>query len=85
MIDLRPEEEACYICTLQLHEIESMRAVGIRIDQETRRSRLSDGCPMAVLKPGDSAVLLVGALGELLRTEEYQLVAPTVRDGAIVH
>ena len=43
---------------------------------------------MAALKPGDSAVLLVGALGELLqllRTEGYQLVGPTVRDGAIVH
>jgi len=43
---------------------------------------------MAALKPGNSAVLLVGALGELLRllrTEGYQLVGPTVRDGAIVH
>ena len=43
---------------------------------------------MAAPKPGDSAVLLVGALGELLqllRTEGYQLVDPTIRDGAIVH
>ncbi len=43
---------------------------------------------MAAPKPGDSAVLPVGALGELLqllRTEGYQLVGPTVRDGAIVH
>ncbi|MGH8628093.1 MAG: hypothetical protein ACREYC_23455 [Gammaproteobacteria bacterium] len=49
-----------------------------------RRSRL-----LAALKPGDSAVLLVGALAELLqllRTEGYQLVGSTsVRDGAIVH
>ena len=32
--------------------------------------------------------MLVGALDELLqllRTEGYQLVGPTVRDGAIVH
>jgi hypothetical protein len=43
---------------------------------------------MAAPKPGDSALLLVGALGELLQllwTEGYQLVGPTVRDGAIVH
>lgn len=43
---------------------------------------------MAAPKPGDSAVLFVGALGELLqllRTEGYQLVGPTVRAGAIAH
>ena len=43
------------------------------------RSRDGRACRMAALKPGDSAVLLVGALGELLqllRTEGYQLVGP---------
>lgn len=43
---------------------------------------------MSASEPCDSAVLLVGALGELLqllRTKGYQLVGPTVRNGAIVH
>ena len=38
--------------------------------------------------PGDRALLTVEGLGELLRllqSDGYQLIGPTVRDGAIVH
>jgi len=43
---------------------------------------------IAPLKPGEHLVLSLGGLGDLLqqlRRDGYQLVGPTVRDGAIVH